>query len=88
MTGIRYAVLIPARLGSTRLPEKVLLDRSGKFLVQHVVERALAAPGEPRVVVLTDDERVVLAVRSFGGEVLLTRPDHPVAESSLGVLIR
>ena len=77
MTGVRYAVLIPARLGSTRLPEKVLLDRSGKYLVQHVVERALEAPGSPQVVVLTDDDRVVTAVRSFGGEVLLTRPDHP-----------
>lgn len=77
MSDLRYAVLIPARLGSTRLPRKVLLDRSGKFLVQHVVERALEAPGEPRVVVLTDREEVVQAVRSFGGEVLLTSSDHP-----------
>ena len=77
MTDVRYAVLIPARLGSTRLPGKVLLDASGKFLVQHVVERALEAPGDPRVVVLTDDDRVVAAVSSFGGEVLMTRPDHP-----------
>lgn len=77
MSGVRYAVLIPARHGSTRLPGKVLLDRSGKFLVQHVVERALEAPGNPRVVVLTDDDRVEAAVRSFGGEVLGTSPDHP-----------
>ena len=77
MSPVRYAVLIPARLGSTRLPGKVLLDRSGKYLVQHVVERACEAPGDPRVVVLTDDDRVVAAVRSFGGEVLLTSPAHP-----------
>jgi 3-deoxy-manno-octulosonate cytidylyltransferase (CMP-KDO synthetase) len=71
-----YAILIPARLGSERLPEKVLLRESGKFLVQHVYERALAAPGRPRVLVLTDDERVAEAVRSFGGQVRMTRADH------------
>jgi 3-deoxy-manno-octulosonate cytidylyltransferase (CMP-KDO synthetase) len=71
-----FLVLIPARYGSTRLEAKALLKESGKFLVQHVQERALAAPGGPRVVVLTDDDRVVAAVRSYGGEVLLTSPDH------------
>ncbi len=71
-----YAILIPARLGSERLPGKVLLRESGKYLIQHVYERALEAPGHPRVIVLTDDERVVEAVRSFRGQVRLTRPDH------------
>lgn len=71
-----YAILIPARYGSTRLPGKVLLRESGKYLVEHVHERALAAPGRPRVVVLTDDDRVEAAVRSYGGEVMRTRPDH------------
>jgi 3-deoxy-manno-octulosonate cytidylyltransferase (CMP-KDO synthetase) len=74
--GVRYAVLIPARHGSTRLPAKPLLRETGKFLVQHVQERALRAPGGPRVVVLTDDDRVGAAVRSYGGEVLRTSPDH------------
>ena len=71
-----YAVLIPARLGSERLPEKVLLAESGKYLIQHVYERALRAPGSPRVLVLTDDARVEQAVRSFGGAVRMTRADH------------
>jgi len=71
-----YAVLIPARLGSERLPEKVLLAESGKYLIQHVYERALEAPGAPRVLVLTDEQRVYDAVRSFGGAVRMTRPDH------------
>jgi 3-deoxy-manno-octulosonate cytidylyltransferase (CMP-KDO synthetase) len=71
-----YAVLIPARIGSTRLPEKPLLRESGRFLVQHVQERALLAPGSPRVVVLTDDDRIEAAVRSYGGEVMRTRADH------------
>lgn len=71
-----YAVLIPARYASTRLPGKVLLRESGKFLVQHVQERAEAAPGGPLVLVLTDDDRVEEAVRSYGGAVLRTRSDH------------
>jgi 3-deoxy-manno-octulosonate cytidylyltransferase (CMP-KDO synthetase) len=71
-----YAVLIPARYGSTRLPGKMLLRETGKYLVQHTHERALAAPGRPRVLVLTDDARVETAVRSYGGEVLRTRADH------------
>lgn len=71
-----YAILIPARYGSTRLPGKMLLRETGKYLVQHTHERALAAPGNPRVLVLTDDERVAAAVRSYGGEVLRTRADH------------
>ncbi len=71
-----YAILIPARLASERLPGKVLLRESGKYLIQHVYERALGAPGHPRVLVLTDDERVAEAVHSFGGQVRMTRADH------------
>ena len=71
-----YAILIPARYGSTRLPGKMLLRETGKYLVQHAHERALEAPGRPRVVVLTDDPRVEVAVRSYGGEVMRTRSDH------------
>jgi 3-deoxy-manno-octulosonate cytidylyltransferase (CMP-KDO synthetase) len=74
--GDGYAVLIPARLASTRLPGKVLLRESGHYLVEHVYGRACAAPGDPRVLVLTDDDRVEAAVRSFGGEVIRTRSDH------------
>lgn len=73
---MRYAILIPARYGSTRLEGKVLLDESGKYLVQHVQERAGLAQGVERVVVLTDDDRVEAAVRAYGGEVLRTRADH------------
>lgn len=73
---MRFAVLIPARYDSTRLPGKVLLAESGKPLIQHVVERALAAPGDPQVLVLTDDDRVRDAVTAFGGAVRMTRADH------------
>jgi 3-deoxy-manno-octulosonate cytidylyltransferase (CMP-KDO synthetase) len=69
-------VVIPARLGSTRLPRKVLLQETGKYLVQHVYERALRIQGADEVVVATDDETVVEAVESFGGRAVLTSPAH------------
>ncbi|MEX0886579.1 MAG: 3-deoxy-manno-octulosonate cytidylyltransferase [Phycisphaeraceae bacterium] len=68
--------VIPARLGSTRLPGKPLLDRTGKPLIQHVVERVRGAHRIGRIVVATDDERIVAAVEAFGGEAMLTRADH------------
>ena len=74
---MRYAVLIPARLGSTRLPRKVLAPVGQRVLVQLTWERACAAPDVAEVIVLTDDEEVEAAVRAFGGRVLRTRADHP-----------
>lgn len=69
--------IIPARYASTRLPGKPLLAETGKPLVQHVYERVSAVAGVDRVLVATDDERIVAAVESFSGEVVLTRADHP-----------
>jgi 3-deoxy-manno-octulosonate cytidylyltransferase (CMP-KDO synthetase) len=70
-------IVIPARLHSTRLEEKVLLKETGQYLVEHVYERALCIGGASQVVVATDHERVVAAVESFGGRAVLTSPDHP-----------
>jgi 3-deoxy-manno-octulosonate cytidylyltransferase (CMP-KDO synthetase) len=75
--------IIPARLGSTRLPRKVLADRTGKPLVQHVWERARLAASVTRVVVATDDTSVHDAVVGFGGECVMTRADHPNGTSRL-----
>lgn len=75
--------IIPARLSSTRLPGKVLLDRTGKPLVQHVYEAATRAAVLSRLVVATDDQRVFDAVRAFGGEALMTSPDHRSGTSRL-----
>jgi 3-deoxy-manno-octulosonate cytidylyltransferase (CMP-KDO synthetase) len=69
------AVVIPARFASTRLPGKPLLRDTGKYLIQHVYERAAAAAGT--VVVATDDARIAAAVAEFGGRVAMTRADHP-----------
>jgi 3-deoxy-manno-octulosonate cytidylyltransferase (CMP-KDO synthetase) len=72
---MKTAIVIPARYASTRLPGKPLLRATGKYLIQHVYERACLA-GADRVVVATDDSRIAAAVRSFGGEVAMTRRDH------------
>ena len=68
--------IIPARFASTRLPGKPLSDIHGKPMIQHVYERAARARGLQRVLVATDDERVAKAVRGFGGEAVMTSPDH------------
>lgn len=75
--------IIPARLGSTRLPGKVLLDRTGKPLIQHVWESARCAKSLSRVVIATDDQRVLATCRGFGAEAVLTRADHPNGTSRL-----
>ena len=68
--------VIPSRYASTRLPAKPLAELAGKPMVQHVYERARGAKLVTRVVVATDDERIVAAVQAFGGEALITRADH------------
>ncbi len=69
--------IIPARYASTRFPGKPLAKDTGKYLIQHVYERARAARCVRRCIVATDDARIAAAVRGFGGEVVMTRPDHP-----------
>ena len=59
---MKTAVVIPARYASTRLPGKPLLRETGKYLVQHVYERACQAAGVDLVVVATDDPRIASAV--------------------------
>jgi len=68
-------VIIPARYASTRLPGKPLLRRTGKYLIQHVTEAASAATRVDGVYVATDDQRIVEAVESFGGQAIMTSAD-------------
>jgi 3-deoxy-manno-octulosonate cytidylyltransferase (CMP-KDO synthetase) len=76
MSGARVVVVIPARFGSTRLPGKPLVPLAGKPMIQRVYERARMAEKVGRVIVATDDERIVKAVETFGGEARMTRADH------------
>ena len=64
--------IIPARYGSTRFPGKPLATLLGRPLIEHVVARCAAVPGIARVVVATDDERIVEAVRGTAAEAVLT----------------
>lgn len=73
---MKTAIVIPARYASTRLPGKPLLRQTGKYLIQHVYERACTVRGASPVLVATDDPRIVAAVNSFGGQVILTRRTH------------
>lgn len=70
----KVLAVIPARLASSRLPRKVLLDRTGKPLIQHVWEGTKACDAIDRIVVATDAEEVVKAVEAFGGEAVMTSP--------------
>lgn len=72
----RVLVLIPARMASTRLPGKPLLDIAGLPMIVHVLRRAELA-GIGRVAVATDTAEIAAAVRANGGEAVMTHPDHP-----------
>lgn len=71
-----FTVIIPARLASTRLPNKPLADIGGKPMVVRVAERA-AHSGAAQVVVATDHADIVAACRQHGVAVQMTRADHP-----------
>src|ERR1700736_5190949 len=76
MSSAIVVVVIPARYGSSRLPGKPLVSLGGKPMIQRGYERAKLALRADRVIVATDDERIVKAVQGFGGEARMTRADH------------
>jgi 3-deoxy-manno-octulosonate cytidylyltransferase (CMP-KDO synthetase) len=71
-----FIVIIPARLASTRLPNKPLADLGGKPMVVRVAERA-AQSGASRIIVATDHDDILAACRAHGVQAQLTRADHP-----------
>ena len=76
--------VIPARYASTRFPGKPLAKQTGKYLVQHVFESVRACNRIDRVIVATDDERIVKAVESFGGEAQMTSDEHRTGTDRIG----
>lgn len=68
--------IIPARYASTRLPGKPLIDIAGTPMILAVVKRARAVPSIARVIVATDDERVLNTVQAAGEEAVMTSSDH------------
>lgn len=72
MSGDKIIGVIPARYASSRLPGKPLVDIHGKTMIQWVYENASRAALPDRIIVATDDDRIVEAVESFGGQALMT----------------
>lgn len=70
-----FHVVIPARLGSTRFPRKVLAPLAGLPMVVHVAKAALAS-GAQSVVVAADDDQIIAACGDYGVRAIMTRPDH------------
>ncbi|WP_426149352.1 3-deoxy-manno-octulosonate cytidylyltransferase [Pseudomonas sp. DC3000-4b1] len=83
---VAFTVVIPARYGSTRFPGKPLQAIAGKPMIRHVWEQAQRSAAA-RVVVATDDERIALACREFGAEVVMTRADHESGTDRLAEVV-
>ncbi len=82
-----FLVVIPARAASSRLPDKPLLDIGGLPMVVRTANQARLSRAT-RVVVATDDERIVQAVQAHGHEVLMTRADHPTGTDRLAQVVQ
>lgn len=73
---LKTVIVIPARLESTRLPRKLLLRQTGKTLIEHAFIASSRSRLAERVIVATDSEEIVSAVRQFGGEAVMTSVHH------------
>lgn len=82
-----FKVYIPARLASTRLPGKALLDLAGQSMLQRVHACALAS-GADEVVIATDDEQIATHARGFGAQVCMTDPAHQSGTERLAEAVR
>ena len=82
------SVVIPARFASTRFPGKPLANICGKPMIQWVYERSACSALVDRVMVATDDSRIAEVVQNFGGEVVLTSPDHRTGTDRLAEVAR
>lgn len=80
---MKIICVIPARYDSTRLPGKPLANIAGKPMIQHVYERAKLARRPDEVLVATDHQLVYNAVTAFGGQAMMTSPNHPTGTDRL-----
>lgn len=79
-------IVIPARYDSSRFPGKMLVAETGRPLIQHTWERAMAA-GAGDVVIATDHPEIAAAARGFGATVRMTRADHPNGTSRIAEVV-
>jgi 3-deoxy-manno-octulosonate cytidylyltransferase (CMP-KDO synthetase) len=74
---MKIAAVIPVRMGSSRFPGKPLTPIMGRTMVEHVYQRTALCPGlDGGVYIATPDEEIARSVESFGGQVIMTSPDH------------
>ena len=85
---MKILAVIPARYESSRFPGKPLVELHGKPMIQHVYERVQQVPSVGQVLVATDDERIINAVRAFGGQACMTSPDHPTGTDRIVEVIQ
>ncbi len=76
MANLKTLIVIPARLHSTRLPRKLLLNETGKTVLEHTYRAAQTSKKADEVIVAADDAEIVEAVESFGGRVEMTDAGH------------
>ncbi len=85
---LRIVGIIPSRYASTRLPGKALKPILGKPMIQRVYEAGRKARSLAGLYVATDDARIASAVESWGGQVIMTSPDHPSGTDRLAEAVR
>jgi 3-deoxy-manno-octulosonate cytidylyltransferase (CMP-KDO synthetase) len=73
-SAMRKIIVIPARYASTRLPAKPLIEINGKPIIQWVYEKASGSRLKDRIIVATDDERILKVALAFGAEAVMTSP--------------
>jgi 3-deoxy-manno-octulosonate cytidylyltransferase (CMP-KDO synthetase) len=71
---MKKVIVIPARYASTRLPAKPLIEINGKPIIQWVYEKASASKLKDRIIIATDDERILKVALAFGAEAVMTSP--------------
>lgn len=77
------AIVIPARFASTRLPQKMLLSKTGWPLIRHTYEQAKKSKLAKSVLIATDNASIFNEVKNFGGDVVMTSADHPTGTDRL-----
>ncbi len=80
--------VIPARYGSTRFEGKPLVDIAGKSMIQRVYEQAKKAKTLEKVIVATDDKRILNHVLAFGGEAIMTKSNHPSGTDRIAEVLK
>jgi len=74
---LRAVAVVPARLGSTRLPRKMLLRETGRYLFEHTVQSVQTCAALTRVVLATDSDEILAAAAEVGIEAVPTSAQHP-----------